>query len=135
MQRYDDLMFTPAIKALQDKEGVADTFAKHYARKERDGVIRRNPDGTGATATTAAEPTVAHYDGTPYFEQQGADTNIVQLAYQPDFTDFGMVFEGLQSDALPSVDYSLGGCFFPSQAIVFGGGVGLCNALDVLIGL
>ena len=33
------------------------------------------------------------------------------------------------------LDYSLGGCFFPSQAIVFGGGVGLCNALDVLIGL
>lgn len=32
-------------------------------------------------------------------------------------------------------DYSLGGMQFSSQAIVFGGGVGLCNALDVTLGL
>jgi predicted pyridoxine 5'-phosphate oxidase superfamily flavin-nucleotide-binding protein len=35
MDRYDQLMFTPKIKALQDLDGVADTYAAQYARKDR----------------------------------------------------------------------------------------------------
>ena len=32
-------------------------------------------------------------------------------------------------------DYSLGGLTIASQAVVFGGGVGLCNAIDLVLGL
>ncbi len=35
MKRYDQLMFTPAVTALQDIEGTTATQVEHYARKDR----------------------------------------------------------------------------------------------------
>lgn len=35
MQRYDQLMFTPAVVALQDAEGTAETYARSYGKRTR----------------------------------------------------------------------------------------------------
>lgn len=35
MQRYDELMFTPAIQALQDAEGSRDMYARSYGTRTR----------------------------------------------------------------------------------------------------
>ena len=35
MQRYDDLMFTPAVKALQEAAGTAETYARGYGKRTR----------------------------------------------------------------------------------------------------
>lgn len=77
MQRYDQLMFTPKITALQDKDGGSETQARHYARKDRTGF--------GPDEVAFLESRVSIYlasvseTGWPYIQHRGGPRGFLKV--------------------------------------------------------
>jgi predicted pyridoxine 5'-phosphate oxidase superfamily flavin-nucleotide-binding protein len=77
MQRYDELMFTPSVNALQEREGVAATHSAHYARKDRNGL---GPDEVAfLQSRTSIYMASLSETGWPYIQHRGGPVGFLTV--------------------------------------------------------
>jgi len=76
MQRYDDIMFTPRVKAFQEDEGVKDKYAATYGARTR----ALNADETAfiASRTSFYMATVSE-TGWPYIQHRGGPAGFLKV--------------------------------------------------------
>ena len=76
MQRYDDIMFTPAVKALQVADGSADTYARSYGHRTR--ALGLDDIAFIASRTSFYLGTVSE-TGWPYIQHRGGPAGFLKV--------------------------------------------------------
>ena len=76
MERYDSLMFTPAVRALQEADGSADTYARSYGARTR--VLGADEQAFVASRTSFYMATVSE-TGWPYIQHRGGPVGFLKV--------------------------------------------------------
>ncbi|MEX0308839.1 MAG: pyridoxamine 5'-phosphate oxidase family protein [Tateyamaria sp.] len=76
MQRYDDIMFTDAVKALQHAEGVADKYAQTYGARTH--ALTQDEQAFIASRTSFYMATVSE-TGWPYIQHRGGPVGFLKV--------------------------------------------------------
>lgn len=76
MQRYDDIMFTPAVTALQNAEGVAEKYAQSYG--PRTHALNADEVAFIASRTSFYMATVSE-TGWPYIQHRGGPAGFLKV--------------------------------------------------------
>ena len=76
MQRYDDIMFTPAITALQDADGSAETYARSYGHRTRP---LGEDDIAFITSRTSFYLGTVSETGWPYIQHRGGPAGFLKV--------------------------------------------------------
>ena len=75
MQRYDDIMFTDAVKALQEAEGVADTYARSYGARTH---ALTEEEVAFITSRTSFYMATVSETGWPYIQHRGGPAGFLK---------------------------------------------------------
>lgn len=76
MQRYDELMFTPAVQALQDIEGSREMYARSYGARTRP---LGADDIAFITSRTSFYMATVSETGWPYIQHRGGPTGFLKV--------------------------------------------------------
>lgn len=76
MQRYDDIMFTPAVKALQEADGSAQTYARSYGGRTR--ALGADDVAFISSRTSFYMATVSE-TGWPYIQHRGGPAGFLKV--------------------------------------------------------
>ena len=76
MQRYDDIMFTDAVKALQEADGSADTYARSYGHRTRP--LNADDIAFISSRTSFYLGTVSE-TGWPYIQHRGGPVGFLKV--------------------------------------------------------
>lgn len=76
MERYDSLMFTPGVKALQVADGSAETYARSYRRRTR---ALNEDDIAFITSRTSFYLATVSETGWPYIQHRGGPKGFLKV--------------------------------------------------------
>ncbi|MEM6759697.1 MAG: pyridoxamine 5'-phosphate oxidase family protein [Pseudomonadota bacterium] len=76
MDRYDTLMFTPRVKALQEAEGSAETYARSYGARTH--ALNADEQAFLAASTSFYMATVSE-TGWPYIQHRGGPAGFLKV--------------------------------------------------------
>ncbi len=76
MERYDELMFTPAVRALQKAEGTRDIFARSYGARTR---VLGADDVAFITSRTSFYMASVSETGWPYVQHRGGPAGFLKV--------------------------------------------------------
>ena len=76
MERYDELMFTPAVRALQEAEGTRDIFARSYGARTR---VLGADDVAFITSRTSFYMASVSETGWPYVQHRGGPAGFLKV--------------------------------------------------------
>ena len=76
MQRYDELMFTPAVLALQEAEGTRETYARNYGPRTR---VMGADDIAFVTSRTSFYMASVSETGWPYVQHRGGPVGFLKV--------------------------------------------------------
>ena len=76
MQRYDELMFTPAVAALQDSEGAREMYARSYGPRTR---ALGGDDIAFVTSRTSFYMASVSETGWPYIQHRGGPAGFLNV--------------------------------------------------------
>jgi len=76
MQRYDELMFTPAVQALQDVEGAREMYARSYGARTR---ALGDDDVAFITSRTSFYMASVSETGWPYIQHRGGPAGFLKV--------------------------------------------------------
>ena len=76
MQRYDDIMFTPTVKALQETDGSAETYARMYGHRTR---ALNDDDVAFITSRTSFYLGTVSETGWPYVQHRGGPAGFLKV--------------------------------------------------------
>jgi uncharacterized protein len=76
MQRYDDIMFTPAIKSLQQADGSVETYARSYGHRTR---ALGKDEVAYITSRTSCYMASVSETGWPYIQHRGGPAGFLKV--------------------------------------------------------